>query len=86
MLTNVPRESVTSVTNLPPARIRSAPTLALVQRVTMEADFTVMVKKSCLHISINFKHYTYREVIVHPKIILFNFGHTLMIYMYNSSK
>lgn len=44
MLTNVPRESVTSVTNLPPARIRSAPTLALVQRVTMEADFTVMVK------------------------------------------
>lgn len=53
MLTNVPRESETSVTSLPPARIRSAPTLALVQRVTMEADFTVMVKLNLVVLTIS---------------------------------
>lgn len=53
MLMNVPRESETSVTSLPPARIRSAPTLALVQRVTMEADFTVMVKLNLVVLSIS---------------------------------
>lgn len=53
MLMNVPRESVTSVTSLPPARIRSAPTLALVQRVTTEADFTVMVKLNFVFIPIS---------------------------------
>lgn len=53
MLMNVQRESETSVTSLPPARIRSAPTLALVQRVTMEADFTVMVKLNLVVLSIS---------------------------------
>lgn len=52
MSMNVPRESETSVTSLPPARIRSAPTPALVQRVTMEADFTVMVKLNLVVLSI----------------------------------
>lgn len=53
MLMNAPRESETSVTSLPPARIRSAPTLALVQRVTMEADFTVMVKLNLVVLSLS---------------------------------
>lgn len=53
MSMNVPRESETSVTSLPPARIRSAPTPALVQRVTMEADFTVMVKFNLVVLSLS---------------------------------
>lgn len=53
MSMNVPRESETSVTSLPPARIRSAPTLALVQRVTMEADFTVTVKLNLVVLSLS---------------------------------
>lgn len=53
MSMNVPRGSETSVTSLPPARIRSAPTLALVQRVTMEADFTVMVKFNLVVLSLS---------------------------------